>query len=117
MERTFYFFLAPKGSELPEEPDCVTCKDDNNILQFKKLVYGANMNMLSDARVDSSKLEVFEHGADGAKCAWNANLSLCTSGTEHQPFRIFYTGIHNESSFFEAHHSWYFACYMHLLPF
>jgi hypothetical protein len=100
MERTVYFFLAQQGSELPEDADCVTCTDDKNITQLKKLAHEANKNMLSGAGVDSSKLEVFEYGENGAKCPWNAKLSLCNSGIEDKPFRIFYEGIPVDSRFF-----------------
>ena len=94
MVKPVYFFLAQKGSELPEEADCVMCKGDETIAEFKKLVHQANINLLQDARVDAKQLLVFKHEENGDKCSWNAKLSACEpSGMETKPFRIFYEGI------------------------
>ena len=92
MEKAVYFFLAQKGRELPKEGDCVTCKGDITIAEFKKEVYKANKSKLKDARVDASNLEVFECGKNGARCQWDAKLSACTSWIQDKPFRIFYEG-------------------------
>jgi hypothetical protein len=95
VERSFYFFLAPKGINLSAEADAdfVTCTDDKNVAHFKKLVHEANKSTLNYAGVDSSKLEVWPYDVNGVKCRWNQKLKECGSGTEDTPFRIFYEGV------------------------
>ena len=92
MGKTLWYILAQKGSEFFEDADVVSCENDDTIAGLKQAVPENNMNTLSG--VDSRELEVFEYGENGTRCQGQTKLSKCTSGTDEQPFRIFYQGIH-----------------------
>ena len=68
---------------------CATKKTKSHA--WKDLVYEKNKNTLTG--VDPPKLNVFRFGETGTICLGRTKLSKCISGTEEQPFRIFYGGI------------------------
>ncbi len=90
MERTVWYSLGKKGSELSPDANFVMCKDKETIAHLRIQVHQANTNTL--AGVDPSNLEILDDGESEAKIG-RTKLSDCKCFQRELPFRIFYQGI------------------------
>lgn len=89
-----WYILAQQGSEPSEDAaENVTLDDDDTIAisNLKQEVLKQNSRKLSG--FDVSDLEVFECGKTENRCKPpRTKLNTCISGSDVQPFWIFYTG-------------------------
>jgi hypothetical protein len=93
MGKKVWYTLTQQGSEPSEDAaDHVTLDDDGTVAisDLKQAVWKQNTHTL--AEIDARNLVVFEYGKTEDVCKPQTKLNKCTSGSDEEPFSIFYAG-------------------------